>query len=442
MGLILPQFDSVPGLRQPEIRYIIKLICSAAQKKQEQVSMKIWRGFGLLISYLICLAWLSACLEDQPKATNQTTDAATIYTQAAQTVVAGMTETISSDITQKTQIAQTEEARIDLAVQTLSARMTTEANTNPTATPTITPSAEMPPTNTPTPLPTSALANCNRVDFLGDVSTGNEVIFYPGEVFRKTWRLQNVGTCTWTPDYRLEMVSGDFQGGTSIALSDYVRPGQTIDLTFALVAPYQPGNYIGYWNLKNNQGQYFGLGPNGETPITLQAVVLEGGALVSYDFAANFCAAEWRSRAGILPCQGFDNEENGFVVFTEYPQLENGLDTGPALWMHPYNSYGGWISGAYPAIPIRRGDRFKAKVGCLVESPNCDVTLQVEYELMNGVVRTLGQWRETYDGQVTAINLDISPLAGEYVKFIFTVTAQNNQPEDANGVWVYPRIGQ
>jgi hypothetical protein len=402
---------------------------------------KIWRSFGLVL-ILVCLALTSACLGVQSQTVAQTANAATIYTQAAQTMLVQITETAGDDLAQKTQISETEQARIEMAVQTISGRLTSAVPASPTATLSPPPNPEIIPTYTPTPQPTPAPDNCDRVDFVGDYSTNNDTIFYPGEVFQKTWRFQNVGGCTWTPDYRLVMVSGDFQGGTSIALEEYVRPGQTIDLTFALVAPNQPGNYIGYWNFQNSAGQYFGLGPEGESPITLQALVIEGGAYVAYDFATNYCAAEWRSRAGILPCLGFDEETNGFVVLLDYPELENGPDTGPALWMHPYNSNNGWISGSYPAVVIRRGDRFKAKLGCLIDSPDCDITFQVEYELMNGAVQTLGQWRETYDGRVTAINQDLSYLAGQSVKFIFTVTVQNNQPDDANGVWVYPRIGQ
>jgi hypothetical protein len=400
---------------------------------------KIWRSFGWIF-ILASLAVLSACLDGQTQNTAQTAGANAIYTQAAQTMLVQMSATAEGGLAQKTQAANTEQAQIDLAVQTISARLTSAAPASATAPLSPSPGPQF--ASTPTPFPSPVPDNCDQVDFVGDYSNNNDTIFYPGEVFRKTWRFQNVGACTWTPDYRLVMVSGDFQGGTSVALQEYVRPGQTIDITFALIAPNQPGNYIGYWNLQNSAGQYFGLGPEGESPITLQAIVIEGGAYVSYDFASNYCAAEWRSRAGILPCQGFADEADGFIVRLDYPELENGPDNGPALWMHPYDSNNGWISGSYPAIVIQRGDHFKAKVGCLVDSPGCDVTLQVEYELINGVVQTLGQWRETYDGRVTAINTDLSYLAGQAVKFIFTVTVQNNQPDDANGVWVYPRISQ
>jgi hypothetical protein len=269
----------------------------------------------------------------------------------------------------------------------------------------------------------------------------SDSVYYPGEVFSKIWRLQNVGYCTWTTGYSLVMVNGDFRGGVSVSLPNYVRPGQTIDISLGLVAPYQPGNYIGYWNLRNSSGQYFGFGPLAQTPITVQALVVETGAGYSYDFSTNYCTAQWRTGAGVLSCSEIEDEERGLVILLDYPTLENGVQVGPGLWTHPNNKNDGWISGSYPPVLVRPGDHFRTKVGCLADSSGCDVIFQVEYEIMDGPVATLGQWHETFDGRITTINIDLSSLSGQYVKFIFTVTVQNNQPADANGVWLFPRLG-
>jgi len=400
---------------------------------------------------LISLTVTSACISPiQPQPTAETLDAAAIYTQAAQTVIARLTEEVLVDAADKTQAALTESANLNLAVQTVAAKMTLEAGTEeatapplPTATPNVSPSATpvpLPPTSPPPPTQ-PAYVNCDRADFVADLSPVSDSVYYPGEVFSKIWRLQNVGYCTWTPDYSLVMVNGDFQGGVSVSLPNYVRPGQTIDISLGLVAPYQPGSYIGYWNLRNSSGQYYGFGPLGQTPITVQALVVETGAGYSYDFSTNYCRAEWRTGAGVISCTEFEDDERGLVILLDYPTLENGVQVGPGLWTHPNNKNNGWISGAYPPVLVRPGDHFKTKIGCLADSPGCDVIFQVEYEIMDGPVATLGQWREIYDGRIANINIDISSLAGQYVKFIFTVTVQNNQPGDANGVWLFPRIG-
>src|SRR5688572_33446410 len=65
----------------------------------------------------------------------------------------------------------------------------------------------VPPTSTPvrptnTAIPTAA-AYCDWVAFIKDVTVPDGTQLSAGEVFTKTWRLQNRGTCTWTPDYML-----------------------------------------------------------------------------------------------------------------------------------------------------------------------------------------------------------------------------------------------
>ncbi|MBP1693816.1 MAG: hypothetical protein H6Q37_1699 [Chloroflexi bacterium] len=404
--------------------------------------MRIKQLLGSMI-ILVSLISSSGCLGISSELATPSLAVSDISTQAAQTVVAAFTETAHAGAPQSTLVAATEAARIDLAVQTIQAELTSAAaSAIPTvilATPTIpVPTATpLPPVLTATPIP----YNCDQADFLGDFSPSSNAILYPGQVFRVIWRFQNVGSCTWTPDYRLVMVNGDFQGAVSIPIPTYVRPGQTIDLTFALVAPAQPGYYNSFWNFKNANGQFFGIGPDGATPVTIQATVIQTGSRVNYDFATNYCAAEWRSRRGIVPCQGNEDEIKGMVAYLDYINLENGYNSGPAMWTHPDDSNNGWISGSYPAILIQPGDHLRTKIGCLEDSFNCDILMQIEYELANNIVLTLGQWHETYDGRVTTLDLDLSTLAGQYVKFIFTVTIQNNQREDADGVWVFPRTG-
>lgn len=384
---------------------------------------------------------LPACLPDRSLPTSTSVDEAVIYTQAAQTIEARLTVEAQAAGARQTEGAQTEAAQVESAVQTVAAHLTQEIPATLPPAPAASPVPIYPPTATAGPPPPPA-ANCDRADFLGELSPGSDKIFYPGEVFRVSWRFQNVGSCTWTPDYSLVMVSGDFRGGTSMMMPEYVRPGQTIDLNFPLVAPSLPGNYIGYWNFRNSAGGYFGVGPLGDAPLTLQAQVYPIQEGYSYDFATNYCGAEWRSGAGILSCLGTGNEQDGLVILMEYPTMENNAGIGPALWTHPNNSNNGWISGVYPPILIQRGDRFRTTLGCLADSPGCDIILQVEYENSSGAVQMLGQWREKFDGNVANVNIDLSPLAGQWIKFIFTLIVQNNQPGDANGVWSFPRISR
>src|SRR5512140_2447803 len=68
------------------------------------------------------------------------------------------------------------------------------------ATPIPATSTPIPPTNTPVP---TAVSFCDWVKFIKDVTIPDGTQLSVNEVFTKTWRLQNRGTCTWTPDYML-----------------------------------------------------------------------------------------------------------------------------------------------------------------------------------------------------------------------------------------------
>ena len=54
---------------------------------------------------------------------------------------------------------------------------------------------------------------------------------------------------------------------------------------------------------------------------------------------------------------------------------------------------------------------------------------------------TLGQWREVYEGQFYPINIDLSTLRGENVKFILSVLANGSSHEDY-ALWLNPRIAR
>ena len=84
----------------------------------------------------------------------------------------------------------------------------------------------------------------------------------PGAAFQKSWRVQNIGTCTWDSSYQLTPVGGNTpaarMGGRAVALPSAVAPGQTIDLTVDLVAPLAPGVYQGFWSMRAPTGLLFG----------------------------------------------------------------------------------------------------------------------------------------------------------------------------------------
>ena len=145
------------------------------------------------------------------------------------------------------------------AAQTASVQLTEAAQRNPkTATPK--PSVFLP---TVTPAPTQVLAtptsdNCNKADFITDVTIPDGTAFNPGESFTKTWRVKNSGECTWTADYALVFDTGEQMSGSSPKLlMASVAPGDTIDISLDLIAPNTTGNYVGNWKIRNTSNDLF-----------------------------------------------------------------------------------------------------------------------------------------------------------------------------------------
>ncbi len=138
----------------------------------------------------------------------------------------------------------------------------------PTDTPTPEPTATLPEfTDTPQPTATEELLptpdeGCDRALFLLDVTVPDKTIFNPDTKFTKTWRLQNDGSCTWSTKYKLYFYSGDIMSGVESQplTSVPVPPGTAIDVSIVLRAPINLGTYKGFWAIKNESGQHFGLG--------------------------------------------------------------------------------------------------------------------------------------------------------------------------------------
>ena len=138
------------------------------------------------------------------------------------------------------------------------------ATLSPADTATSAPSANTPtftpvPPATATSLPAAtATSNCDNALFVTDVTYPDNTAVAAGTTFTKTWRLQNIGSCSWTPSYALVFVSGNEMNGPTVqALSGNVNPGQTVDISVNLQAPSSNGTYSGNWGLRNASGVIF-----------------------------------------------------------------------------------------------------------------------------------------------------------------------------------------
>jgi hypothetical protein len=151
-------------------------------------------------------------------------------------------------------------------VQTAAA-LTVQAQLSPVASVTSTftpaPFPSLPPASSPTPANTlppapTSTSNCDNASFIADVTIPDNTPIGAGDSFTKTWRLKNIGACSWTPSYALVFLSGASMNGPAVqALVGNVNPGQTVDLSVNLTGPGANGTYTGNWGLRNGAGVIF-----------------------------------------------------------------------------------------------------------------------------------------------------------------------------------------
>jgi hypothetical protein len=295
------------------------------------------------------------------------------------------------------------------------------------------------------PASASAAQTCtDRAQFVADVTVPDGTRYDPGATFKKTWQLRNVGTCTWTTSYTMFFESGTPMGSTtSVNLPSSTAPGATVDVSVDMTAPSTAGFYRGYWKFKNASGVAFGIGRNANSPWWVEINVTSSSqAGVVYNFAdeANAKKASWLSGAGGLSFPGTNDDPKGFSLRLENPAFEDRVAFAqPSLLFSPQQITNGYIQATYPEFPVQNGDRFRARVGCELNATSCYVQYRLDYQIGNNTPRTFWTFRERHEGWTYDANLNLSPLAGQNVKFILYMSAWGSAIGD-RAIWGNPVI--
>ncbi len=338
-----------------------------------------------------------------------------------------------------TAAALTVAAQLTQVAQTQSAPTSAGSLPPPTNTslPTIAPP---PPTIAPPPtLPPTPTQICDAAAFVTDVTVPDGTVFAPNTAFVKTWRLKNVGICSWTPSYTIVFDHGDQMSGPSAqALTSNVNPGQTVDLSVNLVSPAVNGSYKGYWKLRNPSGVTFT-----QFYADVKVAVLSSG----FDLYTRAPDAAWIGGGGggggtILTFGGPDSDPNGFVMYRSGFLLEDGSSPSKILETHPKWVDDGVISGEYPAYTIVAGERFRAKIGFLAKADGTCGVGKVKFQLNykeGGSLHPLGTWTKNCNGNLMTLDVDLSSLAGHSIRLVLAVLADGPASQDW-AVWVAPRV--
>lgn len=155
-------------------------------------------------------------------------------------------------------------------------------------------------------VPTQTGTPCNLASFVADVSVPDNTNFIVEKPFTKTWRLKNVGTCTWTSAYKLVFDSGERMSGpeSQPLTTGSVPPGETIDVSVNMVAPALAGTYKSNWKIKDDKGEVFGLSSG---PFFVQIKTKRGGVAVWNTYKEGNSATEVFVIQYLLRQHGYTN---------------------------------------------------------------------------------------------------------------------------------------
>lgn len=95
-----------------------------------------------------------------------------------------------------------------------------------------------------------------------DVNVPDNTTMSPGQEFVKTWKIKNIGTCTWGEGYKLvfsysSLPNDDSLNGVAQPLNAAIGPQQEVDVSVQFTAPDLPGTYFSVWTMQNARGISF-----------------------------------------------------------------------------------------------------------------------------------------------------------------------------------------
>jgi hypothetical protein len=400
----------------------------------EEEMYTLWKR--LVIGFIVGLFLLTACNLPSNTTAEPQDDPNLIYTAAAQTVSAQLTQAASGGLATPT--GQSQDGGL-VATATLPAQASTATQAATSI-------------SQPTATSTQESIPCDRASFVEDITykDGSEVA--PGATFVKTWKLKNTGSCTWNSSYAVVFVSGDSMGApASVQLTTgTVAPGQEVEVSVAMKAPETPKEYEGRWKLRNGANVIFGVGSRGDAdfwvkvkvavPVTATPTVTSTPvATVYFNFIDKAPDAEWRNATQLLPWGDPYDDSPGVAVTVENVKLNDGRTYAKALATYPPFITDGVIFGKFPSYTIQNGDRFRVNLGFRSPCGEGRVKFQFSYQEGDGPVVPYREWSKSCDTSLLFVEVDLSTLAGKTVNFILGVNADGSHRDD-RAIWVDPQI--
>jgi hypothetical protein len=213
-----------------------------------------------------------------------------------------------------------------------------------------------------------------------------------------------------------------------------------------MVAPADPGEYLGKWMLSASNGDIFGVGIDGWVPLTVAIKVsklpVSHDPNIVYDFVKYYCDAEWRTNAGVIGCPSSAVDfKNGSITRTYEPLLPSGAkDNEGTIITTPSKGGDGFIQGMYPKYLVQAGDHIMGILFCSYKMNDCSVTYEIlAREKGSSTITSLGSWDMTYADAKKSIDIDLSAMDGMNMIFYLKVKSQGS-PIDDMAQWMAIRI--
>ncbi len=215
--------------------------------------MKSTKKTWLFILIILALTLTACGGKTATEAEATAVDPAAIFTSAAATVAAQLTETAIA-------FSPTPEPATATSTSLPTATLVQLTTPLPNLTATLLPGL---PTATLSIPPTPGGPICDEMKYGSpvDVTIPDGTVMEPGEDFYKIWRIYNTGVCTWDDGYQLVVLSGTASLDSpqpAWEVTDSIAPGEVVDIGVHLTAPLAEGEVQNCFIMQNDRGVYFG----------------------------------------------------------------------------------------------------------------------------------------------------------------------------------------
>jgi len=128
----------------------------------------------------------------------------------------------------------------------------------------VSPTKEPAPTNTlelvtVTIEPSPTTNPCYNLLYIDDVTIPDGTQMKSGEIFTKTWLVQNIGGCAWRPGFTFQHVGGDKMRGETVTLTEAIPTGAKREISVQFVVPSGFNGLIqSSWRMADEYGIFFG----------------------------------------------------------------------------------------------------------------------------------------------------------------------------------------